>query len=344
MFNIKLLPLASGVMLSACAQSPSSVSYAPEPEPQIASLSMSKLALDPVYSSNVVVTTFNVGAGNCQVVSCPKTKRLIVNDCGTSGVANGLSGAEAADAIGEIKTKISATSQYLTVSHPDTDHLSYIDDIVGKIGKFDAGYFGGLEGRWTGSKLATAKDATDTRTFYSSAQTIKASISNLSCSSDNMSTWILAVGYGSTSNSESLVQVSKVGTGSLFYFTGDMQGATEAPIITNLENTYYTGLGDVTTVKERIMTGAHHGADTLGSNSAEWAAATKPTSVIFSAGTRHNHPRCNAVNVYTTITKDIGDQHDFRCGDSSGYGITEETKEDKWLTYTNGTIQTRLDP
>lgn len=322
--------------LAACSQIDPPKQQPETPRP--GSVQILEDDLGPAYGTAVVVTTLNVGAGSCQIISCPKTKRLIVNDCGSRGRAGGMTGEEAADLIQELKTAVGATSQILTISHPDDDHLNYIPDVVAEIGEFDFGFLGGLQARWTGGKKTIAEAATKNRRYFPSSASTPDPVDLLSCPADGLQTWILGVGYGTTSNSESMVQLSKSDRGYLFYFTGDMQGATSDAIVPRLTSGFYKGLGDVTKVRYRIMSGAHHGADTLGSNNEEWADTTKPTTTIFSAGTRFGHPRCTAVDRYTTISDPV-DKHDFWCGlTNTRFTPVFETTKDQWATHITGAV------
>ena len=110
-------------------------------------------------------------------------------------------------------------------------------------------------------------------------------------------------------------------------FTGDAEGPTESQAITNFANN----------LKATVMTGSHHGANTNGSNSAGWITATSPDVVVFSAGERFGHPRCEAVNRFTTIAETL--EHQVRCGVSNTqYGPVTRTRQAQYMTEVSGAI------
>jgi beta-lactamase superfamily II metal-dependent hydrolase len=110
-------------------------------------------------------------------------------------------------------------------------------------------------------------------------------------------------------------------------FTGDAEGVTESQAVTNFANN----------LKATVLTGSHHGANTHGSNGASWVTSTDPDVVIFSAGGRFGHPRCAAVNRFTTAAETL--QHDVRCGTSNTiYGPITRTTRAHYMTAVSGAV------
>ena len=71
-------------------------------------------------------------------------------------------------------------------------------------------------------------------------------------------------------------------------FSGDAEGETEDQSVMNFGDTLQT----------TVLMGSHHGATTHQSNDTDWANATKPDVIVFSAGTRFGHLKCAAVSRY----------------------------------------------
>lgn len=85
-----------------------------------------------------------------------------------------------------------------------------------------------------------------------------------------------------------------------------------------------------------VLSASHHGADTEGSNGVEWATKTSPEVVVYSAGNRFNHPRCAAVERFTSVSEVR--QHQVRCGDTGGYRPIERTGRGHFMTESSGAI------
>jgi len=98
-------------------------------------------------------------------------------------------------------------------------------------------------------------------------------------SSGTASTFVLTANTGSSNNAKSLVLMIEHEDFTVV-FTGDAEGPTEAQAITNFSNA----------VKATVLTTSHHGASTLGSNSAASAEATSPELLVSSAGNRFSTP------------------------------------------------------
>lgn len=293
-----------------------------------------------VDPGNLIVHTLPIGAGNCQIAQCPSGNRLVVMDCGSKGA--GTQDWDASKVKSYVETLIDDKSEItVSVSHPDEDHYNYLAPAFAGM-NVKTLYLGGDWSQYN----STFQDWVETQRinraaavnlypgFYASTTPEP----GLSCwkpqqggSSMQVASYILGVNAGTTKNDGSMVVAMRYGDFTTT-FTGDMTQATENKL------QLPTGLGSF---RANLLTGAHHGASSQGSNSAEWAAATRPDFVVFSAGLRYSHPRCNSVDRYTTVGASLP-EHEYFCGDSTG-GETRKTKNNILVTDSNGLIVIEAD-
>ncbi|WP_164146421.1 hypothetical protein [Stenotrophomonas maltophilia] len=304
--------------------------------------------INGVNPGKLIVHTLPVGAGNCQIAQCPSGNRLIVMDCGARG--RGSQGWDRTKVKSYVETLTDSKSEItVSVSHPHADHYSYITTAFeGLPVKYV--YLGGKREDYSQTfrdwivenegKYGT--EVKQSATFYSSSPSKPEP--GLSCwksqgggSSEDVSGYILGAGAGESGskdknkNDESMVVAMRYGEFTTT-FTGDMTGVTWDAI------QKYSKIRDF---KTNLLTGAHHGSSSEGSNSASWAGDTRPQFLIFSAGERFDHPRCEAVDRYTTVLSELP-LHDYWCGDG-GAGEERTTQENILVTESNGLIVIEAD-
>lgn len=286
------------------------------------------------------IHTLPVGAGNCQVVQCPNQNKLVVMDCGSKG--RGTQGWTADDASRYIRGMIDGSTEVVvTVSHPDGDHYNYLPVV------FDGVRVNSL---YIGAQLSNYNDTfrnwvANEQRYYGMPVSSHAGFYASPTPDSVLSCWrsdgfggrtldapaqILAVNAGTTSNDASMVISMRYGNFSTI-FTGDMTAATERAIV---------GAGPVAPLASTVITGAHHGAESYGSNSPSWANATRPQFLMFSAGERFLHPRCSSVDNYLAYVRNNSSLHGYFCGRDGGYEhrITTEAVA---VTDDNGLIKVR---
>ncbi len=287
-------------------------------------------------TDKVIVHTLPVGAGNCQLLQCPSQDRMIIFDCGSTGVGEMGWSADKVKLYVDNLIKPS-TEIYVALSHSDSDHGNYLPTVFPDR-KVQGIYLGGQRSsyvqavkNWINSEeLNGAAVVSYWPNFYQS----QAPEAGLSCwvSDGNggvkvdVGGYILGVNGGASANAYSMV-VASVYDKFQMVFTGDMTGATEDAIGTT---------SPVTLSDTDVITGAHHGADTAGSNSTTWVAANKAQTVIFSAGDKHEHPRCNSVDRYLGYLSPAP-KHGYHCGTGDGYETRSSTKN-IFVTDDNGLI------
>lgn len=291
------------------------------------------------------IHTLPIGAGTCVLVECPgENAAPIMLDCGSFGPSSrtntDMTEVEVKAYIDPILDKYSQKPNVF-ISHADKDHHAWVDDVLGvrKLGEV-----------WLGGKSASYKrqdfniwlkarkdEGTNVvkdlpRHWHNNSYPLE----SVSCG--DASLYVLTVNStertDSIKNGNSLV-LSIEHNEFVATFPGDAEGPTERRSISN-----YNGA-----VKTTLLHSSHHGAWTWGSNNtlknvsskSKWPYYTSPEIVIHSAGTSYLHPRCEAVNEYSSYLAPAN-EHDFRCGEKEGGYINSQTEKAEYVTEVNGVI------
>ncbi|WP_147424105.1 ComEC/Rec2 family competence protein [Xanthomonas campestris] len=341
---------AAFFLLSACSTQLPKLDPSAPPPPASNELPTFEVTTELVQTNDpdgrLHVWTLPVGAGNCQVVTCPRRdaagfKKLLVMDCGA--LPSGRNPNFQVDRVSEAINGMidGATKVVVTVSHPDQDHYNYISEVLKNV-PVSAVYLAlnpndytvGNFGQWVKDQQKVGAQLRYTNVPYATGIGIE---EDLSCQGNNgwggnatdVEGRILAMNAsgtpGTTSNNASMVVSMKYG---LFQtlFTGDMTQVTEG-LIANLSAGW--------PLNSQVVTGAHHGAISAGSNSASWAQKTSPQAFIFSSGKRYKHPRCESIQNYLDYGLRIAAaSHSIQC---SG-GLPGQSTLPVFLTQTNGMI------
>ena len=296
----------------------------------------SKFPVNPLpdrLENELRVHFYNVGAGTCTLVECPGPgARPIIVDCGKLDNRQGVYAISDEELEERIHDTLDARSLEVVLSHSDTDHVSLIPDMlddeqVGAIWQGDdpEDYPKAVRD-WVSSQQA--KGAAIHRRFAKNWHNDGQVIANgLDCGT--ASSYVLTVNSGRDDrddNADSLVLMLKYRSFSII-FTGDATGATERAAIANFDG----GL------RAAVLVASHHGASTKGSNSREWADATQPAVVIYSAGTLHGHPRCAARDRLRGTLAEVP-EHNGICGKSSEVDDRFTTRRAEYVTRVNGAI------
>lgn len=320
MTSLRLLWLAfASLLLVACATAPNHRAAATGPAKPIERFTRARPPGAPrVGDDPMVIHTLPIGAGNCHLLQCPSENKLIVFDCGSTGA--GDQNWDENDVQNYVNNLIDDdTDIVVTVSHANTDHYNYLPDLFADSDQVSTIAIGQQLGNYSVDFRNWVNDLTgnhNANLWWSAGQYSSNGNENwLSCwAPDGHGGWdldvageILVVDAGATANDQSMVVQMDYQQFSTI-FTGDMTGTTEHAITGGVPQNYHTS----------VLTGAHHGADTAGSNSASWALANSAEMVMFSSGTRHLHPRCDSVEVYQPYAGQA-DDHEIHCGDNGQY-------------------------
>lgn len=272
----------------------------------------------------------NSGSGACQVVECPGAAPIIF-DCGNTGRSDPDLDLNAVVAYIQQILDASPGAPRVVLSHGDTDHYSYIPNVMGTrtpasvwLGGARADYTGPIAA-WLATHQAVIHDG-----FLAGHSNGGQPIAELDCGPAE--TKILTVNVGTTTNSQSLVASVQHGS-FVVVFAGDAVGATETSARTNYPN-----------LRATVLTGSHHGANTEGSNGQAWADALLPEVTVFTTGTRHGHPRCAAMTPYGPAANAqsrlrAAGGHSMVCGTGgNAYGALTTTTRAEYSTRVNGRI------
>ncbi|ALN65670.1 putative lipoprotein [Lysobacter antibioticus] len=271
-------------------------------------------SLPPKRVDQLRIHFLPVGTGSCQIVECPGSGALpLLIDCGSKGSAH----YDVETTREYLQGIIGDGKVHVVVSHPDDDHVNWIHKVITPEQ---------VRSLWVGDDYVNYKEpflawvtdimdmpAGDRGTVYDTLgvnwSNNGEAVADLACGVAD--TYVLGVNNGTTSNAKSLMLAIQFGAFSAT-FTGDATGASEAAAITNYPDA----------LESTVLAASHHGAETENSNSQEWADATRPAYVVYSAGSHANfrHPRCSAVATYRGAgeLRQVG-QHQLQCGEANGW-------------------------
>lgn len=300
----------------------------PEPMPRALTFSL----LRAREQSRLRIHFLPIGTGSCQIVECPgpnATPMLI--DCGSTGLGD-FDEAMVRDYIQDI---VKDGQINVVVSHSDDDHANLIPRILDPdqvrslwIGDKEKNYKAPFRA-WTREfkRIADQSGAFFSGNLDENWINDGDAVADLQCGTAN--TFVLGVNSGRNPNANSLMLAIEYGTFNAI-FTGDATNDSEAAAIEN-----YPGA-----LRTTVLSASHHGAETEGSNSVEWAEATRPAYVIYTAGYRSNfrHPRCNSLAVY----REAGElaqvpRHSLQCGTERGWS-TRASSLGEYSTHASGLI------
>ncbi|MCG8468960.1 MAG: hypothetical protein MJB57_12275 [Gemmatimonadetes bacterium] len=270
----------------------------------------------------------NVGAGTCTIVECPGPDAPpMIIDCGSlEPTSVDMDREDTRDYVRDVLAAHDEAPN-LVLSHADRDHYGWISHVLDGT-QVQNIWMGGDSDDYSGSGFPTwiagqnanlHQDLEDG--WHNDGNPIG---SDLDCG--DASVFVFTVNSGSSKNGNSLVVNIEYDDFSAT-FTGDAEGPTEDDSRANFNNL----------VKTTVLTGSHHGASTHRSNGQVWADSTAPDVVIFSAGRRFRHPRCDAVERFERTLAQAA-EHPMQCGTSRRYRPRRNTRLAKYLTEVNGRI------
>ncbi|HJX26761.1 MAG TPA: hypothetical protein VJ885_02525 [Thermoanaerobaculia bacterium] len=293
---------------------------------------------NPPDPTHIRVTFVNIGAGLCTVIECPGNPNQtapILYDCGSSG--RGDTGLDRAGAVQFVRTILNryAVAPRVVVSHPDGDHYNYITAIMGNVRASSI---------WLGAQAANynitfqnwlaaqQQENVAINQFHQGASNNGQPVAGLACGTQNAETHLLTVNAGDDENSKSLVLRIRYGNFSAV-LTGDATAESLASLMSNYRGAVADG-----SIAATLLGAPHHGSVTEGSNSFVWPQVFQPRIVVYSAGERYYHPRCQAIDVYDQAgTLRTAQNHPLQCGDEGAYWLINRSRT-QYLTESNGNI------
>lgn len=283
------------------------------------------------YASDLYV--FNVGQGNCNLFAPKGTGAFIpvLYDAGSTKFPTAPSGEKLskADVVREISTKINSVALYnkilnIVISHGDTDHYSYVLDIMKDLASYKFRLFlGGKKMDYAANFMKELKKIPASRCTLSYAEE-SSPMPNPEISTEYTGQFLSSCVYEDKNASSLVFKIAENSASSasdlvppLVLFTGDATNTTTGPIEEN-------------DVKEtRILIANHHGSNTYGSNDQAWVNKTQPKVVVFSAKeSSHEHPNNDVVSRYHNSPRISNeDIHEF------SYSGDRIAKSDTFATY-----------
>jgi beta-lactamase superfamily II metal-dependent hydrolase len=226
---------------------------------------------------------------------------------------------------------VSTRRPHLVLSHADRDHYGWIPRVLegtqldhiwqgGDPGDYDQdGFPNWLRDQEQGGARARADFAIGFN------NDLNAIVNGPTCG--DASVFVLTVNSGGSKNADSLVLAIDYEDFSVT-FTGDAEGTTETSARNNFDQA----------VKTTVLSGSHHGASSHGSNGSKWVDATAPEIIVFSAGRKFGHPRCDVVNRFSNVLADAP-SHPVRCGlDNTRYRNQQPSTRAEYMTEFNGRV------
>ena len=290
---------------------------------------------------NIRVTFVNIGAGLCTVIECPGDPAQtapILYDCGSSG--RGDTGLDRNGAVQFVRTILGryGVPPRVVVSHPDGDHYNYVTAIMGNVNASSI---------WLGAQAADynvtfqqwlqaqQQAGVAVNVFNQGASNNGQPIGGLACGAGLLpasGTFLLTVNAGDDPNAKSLVLRIAYGQ-----FQATLTGDATAETLTSLMYNYRGGVANGA-IATTLLGAPHHGSVTEGSNSFVWPQVFQPRIVVYSAGERYFHPRCQAIGVYDAGgTLRNAQNHPLQCGDEGAYWLINRANA-QYLTESNGSL------
>ncbi|MFP2924718.1 ComEC/Rec2 family competence protein [Pyxidicoccus sp. 3LG] len=291
------------------------VASAAEPEP------LALKTLQNPGKNRVAVTVFDVGQGNCALISCPNGKKVMM-DCGTR------SSSKSGDRVPNAKRLFDAIVgdtgvEALFLSHSHVDHYSLVDDFLKTsvptivMGGRKADY--SREGFPAWLRTQPAATTLFTEGMPSDYQDHPgAPFPSVPCG-ERATDGIYVLGINTVAsnnpNAHSIVAMLRhTASGKdpfSMMFLGDAPTQVEQLVLERYEP-------HAAFLDTDVVLAAHHGARRVirPPNTDTWLEATTPDAVIYSAGRnkRYGHPNCGTVDQYLAYTSPIsGDPHSLSC-------------------------------
>lgn len=232
---------------------------------------------------NLRIHSLPVGAGSCHLIECPGSQDVIIYDCGQRGDSDGSWPLQ--DISAYVSDVVGSDAPGIVISHADSDHYSYIDDIADAT-QAEVVLFGGDDGDYPPQIASWLQQVPADRLRHGWSPHAHEQVPELACGT--ASVHMVTVNVGQSKNANSLVLAIQYGDHTAV-LTGDAEGETQNSAIEN----YGELLTNVT-----LLMASHHGAYTHGSNGPAWAEHLSPDIVIYSSGTLSGHPSGKIVDNY----------------------------------------------
>ena len=269
---------------------------------------------------NLNIYALPVGQGDCTVIQCPRRdgNKISIIDAGSSKGT----GFTRHHLVNFLRLR-EVTIQSILLTHPDMDHINYIDDILNAYGR-PVHVYHSCTWRPHYNRWVTLRDGDqETRVPHCCGQHCIPHTITL-CEGGNEGNEgavilrVIGSEYTNTNcagnkNGDSIVSTIEY-QGVKTLITGDFEG-DEDFIRRYLD---CVGRGPDSYLRADIYRLSHHGADNGKANQRNFSRAINPSYVFSSSGLKDNygHPRCSLFNDFTSgelkLTKEV-QSHPYTC-------------------------------
>lgn len=277
---------------------------------------------------NLRVHFIPVGAGSCQIIECPGSPDVIINDCGKRGTTS-----PGAWDVNSIKSYVASLvgndHPAVVISHPHSDHYGYISKIPDPK-TVEVALFGGSYDKFPQNMTAWLEAVPGGRVRYDWEPGYHEEVPELACGGAKVHMATVNIPSEENKkheNANSLVLAVKYGD-HVAVFPGDAEGSTQQSALAN----YPELLQKVT-----LIAAPHHGSKYHGSNDAAWTQVVSPNIVVYSAGVIDGHPRAESVANYQHNLFDAA-PHSMWISPRYSDSQTYDSEQAEYTTEGNGLI------
>jgi competence protein ComEC len=271
---------------------------------------------------NLRVHFIPVGAGSCQIIECPGSDDVIVNDCGQLGKSPNSWDLD--DIQSYVASVVGSDQPAVVVSHADFDHYAYIPSLIDP-SSTEVVLFGGIEEDFGDDMREWLSRVPGTRLRHGWEAGYHEEIPELRCGVAKVH--MLTVNIEGSKNANSLV-LGIQHSNTTVILTGDAEDVTQDSAMTN-----YPQL----TQNVTLLSASHHGARTHGSNNAPWANHTAPSIIVYSSGVKYGHPSASIVPNYQGTLLDVP-AHPMWTNAHYADEINYDSAQAEYVTELNGLI------
>ena len=247
-----------------------------------------------------------VGQGDCTVIQCPRRdgNKISIIDAGSRTEGIGFNRERLVNFL-RLRGANRVTIQSIFLTHPDLDHINYIDAILNAY-----------------KENVTVYHSCHWKTYNGRVQSPFAQHQRVNrccgrdcqeyviCPNTHVNLRVIASAFnrcaGRHKNGDSIVSTIEY-RGTKTLITGDFEGGRR------FMQRFFRCAGDL--LRADIYRLSHHGADNGIANRREFLNRINARYVFSSSGFLYGHPRCELYDYYVNGARleDVGEEHDYTC-------------------------------
>ena len=268
----------------------------------------------PDADENLYIYALPVGQGDCTVIQCPIAdgNKISIIDAGSRTEGIGFNRQELVNFLRlrerDERGANRVTIQSIFLTHPDMDHINYIDDILNAYGRNVPLYH---SCHWrTYRRRVESPFAQHQRVNRCCGDCQEYVI----CPNSHANLRVIASEHnrcvGRHKNGDSIVSTIEYG-GKKTLITGDFEGGRR------FMQRFFQCAGDL--LRADIYRLSHHGAANGIANRTEFLQAINARYVFSSSGFLHGHPRCELYNYYVTQRDEAPEEQQLAAAEEHYY-------------------------